>query len=126
MRDSEVAGLRDDRGSASLLMVGVMAVVVVLASASLVVAGYLVGHHRARAAADLAALGAATTFQQGADGCAVARRTARHNGARMTRCDRVGDEVAFVVTVEVAVAVATPVPGLPTSIVARAHAGPVG
>ena len=66
----------DERGAATVLMVGVLAVVMLLSGAAMVIAGYEVGHHRARAAADLAALSAASAFAQGADGCAQARRTA--------------------------------------------------
>ena len=114
-----------DRGSASVLMVGVMAVVMACAGAALVVAGYLIGVHQARGAADLAALSAAAVYAGAEDGCAQARRTAQHNGARVTRCDRVGDEVDFVVTVRVAVDVATPIVGLPRAVSAEAHAGPL-
>lgn len=114
-----------ERGSASVLMVGVMAVVMVVAGAALVVAGYLIGSHQARGAADLAALSAAAVFERAEDGCAQAGRTARQNGARMTRCDRVGDEVDFVVTVRVAVDVRTPLVGLPRAISAEAHAEPL-
>ena len=48
--------LRSERGSASILMTGIMGVVVALSSAALLIAGYAVGYHRARAAADLSAL----------------------------------------------------------------------
>lgn len=114
-----------ERGSASLLMVGVMAVVMVLGGVAVVVAGYLIGVHQARAAADLSALSAAAVFERTEDGCAQARRTAQQNGARVTRCDRVGDEVDFVVTVRVTVDVRTPVVGLPRVISAQAHAEPL-
>jgi len=117
---------RNERGSATMLMVGMMAVVVLLSYAAMLVAGYLVGHHRARSAADLSALSAAAVFQEGGDGCGQARRTARGNGARVTHCDRVGDEVGFVVTVRVSVPAGTRVPGLPRTITAEAHAEPVG
>jgi secretion/DNA translocation related TadE-like protein len=116
---------RDERGSATMLMVGVLAVVVLLSGAALLVAGYALSNHRARAAADLSALSAAAAFARAGDGCAQARRTAMANGARLTHCDRVGDDVDFVVTVGVAVSVRTRVPGLPTAIDAQAHAEPV-
>jgi hypothetical protein len=45
--------VRSELGSATALMVGIMGVVVTLSSAALVIAGYAVGYHRARAAADL-------------------------------------------------------------------------
>lgn len=116
----------NERGSATVLMVGIMAVVILLSGAALVIAGYVVGAHRARAAADLAALSAAAAFQQGHNGCAQARRTARQNGATVTGCDRVGDEVDFVVTVKVVVRVDTRISGLPRTIPAEAHAEPLG
>lgn len=116
---------QDQRGSATMIMVGLMSVVVLLAGSAMLIAGFLVGQHRARAAADLSALSAAAAFQQGADGCAQARRTALGNGARLTDCDRVGDEVDFVVSVRVAVEVRTRVPGLPRSLAAAAHAEPL-
>ena len=45
------------------------------------VAGYLVSHHQARSAADLAALSGAAAYARGEDACDQARRTARQNGA---------------------------------------------
>jgi secretion/DNA translocation related TadE-like protein len=114
-----------ERGSASILMVGVMAVVVTLTSAALVIAGYATSYHQARAAADLSALSGAAAFEQGRDVCAQARQTARQNGARVDRCGLVGDAIDFVVTVRVSVAARTRVPQLPKQVAAEAHAGPV-
>ena len=89
------------------------------------VAGYLVSHHQACAAADLAALSGAAAMKR-------VRRLrpgpaeARQNGAQAARCDRVGDEVDFVVTVRVVVEVQVHSPGLPRQVEAEAHAGRVG
>lgn len=116
---------REQRGSATLLMAGVMAVVVVLGGTAMLVTGYLLAQHGARAAADLSALSAAAAFQEGEAGCGQARRTAKGNGARVVSCDRVGDELDFVVTVEVVVDVSTRVPGLPREVRAAAHAEPL-
>jgi secretion/DNA translocation related TadE-like protein len=113
------------RGSGTVLMAGVMGVVGVLFVVALLVAGYLVAAHRARGAADLAALSGAGRYQQGGDPCAAAGRTAAANGARVTSCDRVGDRVGFVVSVTVVVDVRALLPGLPRTVAARAHAGPV-
>ena len=55
---------RSELGSASILMTGIFAVVVALSSTALLIAGYAVGYHRARAAADLSALSGAAAFQQ--------------------------------------------------------------
>jgi secretion/DNA translocation related TadE-like protein len=112
-------------GSASVLMAGILGVVVALSSAALVLSGYAVGYHRARAAADLSALSGAAAFQQGRDPCAQAKLTARHNGAQVDRCGQVGDALDFVVTVRVSVVGRTRVPYMPRTVAAEAHAGPV-
>lgn len=116
---------RSELGSATTLMVGMMGVVVALSSAALVIAGYAVGYHRARAAADLSALSGAAAFQQGREPCAQAALTARQNGSRVVRCNQVGDAVDFVVTVRVSVVAGTRIPHMPRTVAAEAHAGPV-
>jgi len=117
--------VRCERGSASVLMTGVVGVVVALSGVALIIAGYAVGYHCARAAADLSALSGAAAFQQGRDPCAQAAQTARRNGARVDHCDLVGDAVDFVVTVRVSVLPGTRIPQLPRALTAQAHAGPV-
>lgn len=117
--------MRGERGSASVLMTGIVGVVVALSGAALIIAGYAVGYHRARAAADLSALSGAVAFQQGRDPCAQAAQTSRRNGARVDHCDLVGDAVDFVVTVRVSVLPRTRIPHLPKAVTAEAHAGPV-
>jgi secretion/DNA translocation related TadE-like protein len=106
-------------------MTGILGVVVALSSAALVIAGYAVGYHRARAAADLSALSGAAAFQGGREACSQAARTARQNGARLNHCDVVGDAIDFVVTVRVSVRARTRIPHLPRAVTAQAHAGPV-
>ena len=117
--------VRSELGSATALMVGIMGVVVALGTAALVIAGYAVGYHRARAAADLSALSGAAAFQQSREPCAQAALTARQNGARVVRCNLVGDAADFVVTVRVSVVAYTRLPHLPRTTAAEAHAGPV-
>ena len=117
--------VRCERGSASVLMTGIVGVVVALSGAALIIAGYAVGYHGARAAADLSALSGAAVFQRGRDPCAQAAQTARRNGARVDHCDLVGDAVDFVVTVRVSVLPRTRIPQLPKAVTAEAHAGPV-
>jgi secretion/DNA translocation related TadE-like protein len=114
-----------ERGSATVLMASIMGVVVTVSSAAMVVAGYLVAHHQARAAADLAALSGAAAYTRGANACDEARRISRQNGARVTSCKRVGDEIDFVVSVRTTVSVRTLLPGLPRVAEAEAHAGRV-
>lgn len=116
---------RDERGSGTLLVVGLMAVVGVVATMAMVAAAYLVVGHRAHGAADLAALSGAAAYAEGRPPCPAAARMARANDARVTRCDRVGDEVDYVVSVTVEVPAGLRVPGLPSVLTGRAHAGPV-
>ena len=126
MRTVGTRGLaRGEGGSASVLIVGMVGVVIALSSAVLIIAGYAVSYHRARAAADLGALSEAAAFQQGRDACAQATLTAQQHGAQVERCDVVGDAVDFVVTVRVSLATRTRIPQLPKAVTAEAHAGPV-
>ena len=111
------------RGSATVLVAGLIGVVLLLGAAALVVAGYEIAYRRARVAADLAALSGAAAFAQGGDACQQARRSAADNGARVVSCDQVGDQVDHVVTVRVRVAVRSRLRGLPEGVEALAHAG---
>jgi secretion/DNA translocation related TadE-like protein len=121
----ELRARRDERGSGTLLMVGVMAVVGVVAMMAVVAAAYLVAGHRAHGAADLAALSGAAAYAEGRSPCPAAARLARANDARLVACDRVGDDVDYVVSVTVEVQAGLRVPGLPHALRGRAHAGPV-
>jgi secretion/DNA translocation related TadE-like protein len=114
-----------ERGSGTVLLAGIMGVVAALSAAALVIAGYLVAHHRARSAADLAALSGAVAHTRGEDACDQARRIAPRNGAKVTSCTRVGDDLDFVVTVRTAVPTPSRLPGLPRTVEAEAHAGRV-
>lgn len=91
---------RDDRGAATVLALALVALLVTVAVAAVGVAGIVVTHRRAQAAADLAALAGAQSLGRGKDGCAVAARVARANGGRLDSCQPAGMEV----TVEVSVA----------------------
>ena len=78
-----------DRGSATVLVTAALGVVVVLSVAGLALGSAVVATHRARAAADLAALAAAQALQQGvtpSDACVSAASVASRNGARPTGC----------------------------------------
>jgi secretion/DNA translocation related TadE-like protein len=114
---------RDERGSGTFLMVGIMAVLLFVSLGGICIAGYLVAGHRARSAADLAALSGAAAFARGQDACSAARGNARANGAEVVDCSQVGDAIDFVVTVQVEISVKITVPGLPTKIGAIAYAG---
>ena len=107
---------RGQRGSATVY---VLSLVVLLMAVTLGVAGFAglaTAKHRATAAADLAALAAASTP---GDGCSVAAGTARRNGVRLTSCRRDGSDV----TVTVSLVGRGPF-GLRPTITAMARAGP--
>ena len=116
-------GTADERGSGTMLMIGVCAVVMMLACAAMLISGYVIAAHRVRAAADLAALSGATVASLGGDPCAAARTNAAAHRAQVVACKRVGDQIDFVVTVTASVAVTSTAPGLPTTVSAIAYAG---
>lgn len=114
-----------EEGSATVLTVGGAAVVVVVLGAVLVVVGVVRDVHRARAAADLAALAAAgpTVAGSGVD-CGSAVAVARANGADLTGCEPAADG-SVVVSVRVARTSTTAWSWLPGGVVVRARAGVV-
>ena len=117
----------DERGSATLLA---LAVGLLLVGAGLVCALWAVistGHHRAAAAAEMAALSAAQAMQPGGDWhaesggpCDVASRIALAHRAELLSCRIDGDTVEVVAAVELRLGVL----GSP-SMKSVARAGPV-
>jgi len=108
-----------ERGAASVLALSVVAVVLVLTMGGLVVASVVVASHRARVAADLGSLAAASAMQDAADprqACAVARQVVRANGAATQSCSSTGADVELRVTVRARL--------WPEPATARARAGP--
>ncbi|WP_269471692.1 Rv3654c family TadE-like protein [Cellulomonas fimi] len=76
-----------ERGSGTVAVLGVVAVALVLAATLGVVAGGQARHVEAQAAADLAALAAATAWRSGvADPCGTAARVVARNHARLVSC----------------------------------------
>jgi secretion/DNA translocation related TadE-like protein len=114
---------RSERGAATFVMLGVLAVVISLAVAGMLVGAYVVAIHRARAGADLAALSGAAAFELGGAACRTAGRTASENRVELVTCDQVGDQLDFVVTARVRVPIGRSMPGLPRSVEAIAYAG---
>ena len=108
-----------ERGAATVLVLGLVAALLAVTVGGLVLASVVVASHRARLAADLAALAAAVPLRDGVavgDACAAARRVAASNGAGLIDCaaDGLMVDVTVVVT-----ATAWPEPAR-----ARARAGP--
>lgn len=109
---------RCDRGSGTVLVLGVVAVALVLATTLAGLGQVVAGKARAQTAADLAALAAATRLRATADvggSCDLAEQVVTRNGARLTAC---GHDGAGVVQITVAV----PTPFGPAR--ASARAGP--
>ncbi|MFH9012499.1 Rv3654c family TadE-like protein [Streptomyces sp. NPDC017943] len=85
-------GLASDRGSATIWSVGAVAVLCVVFGVVLALGQAVVIRHRTAGGADLAALAAADHWAEGgAMACARAARVARAQGARLVRCEVVGD-----------------------------------
>jgi secretion/DNA translocation related TadE-like protein len=110
----------DQRGSATVVMLGVIAAVLMLTVSGLLLASAVLASHRARAAADLGALAAAGVLIRGEPAgaaCESAAQVAAANHGRVQVCIASGTEVRLTVTV------ASGVTGLGVA-TARSRAGP--
>jgi secretion/DNA translocation related TadE-like protein len=93
----------DERGSATIVMLSVIAVVLMLTVSGLFLASAVLASHRARAAADLAALAAAGALIRGepsAAACQLAERVAGANHGRVEHCTTFGPEVRLSIAVQ--------------------------
>ena len=118
-------GLGAERGSATVLVVGAVVAVVVVLVGVLAVAGVVRDVHRARAAADLAALAAAGAVANGGGaGCDLGRAVAGANGAVLTGC-AVEPDGTVLVAVSLMHRWAPGWGGLPAVVTGRARAGVV-
>ncbi|WP_250649264.1 MULTISPECIES: Rv3654c family TadE-like protein [unclassified Actinomyces] len=109
-------------GSGTVTALAVIAVLLVLAVATTGLIQAQAAAGRARLAADLAALGGATaqsSLVSPGEACAVAQRVAEANGAVLTGCTVLGEDVT------VRVAVSASVLGVGRTAAAAARAGPV-
>ena len=109
-----------ERGSATVVMLAVIAVVLMLTVSGLMLASAVLASHRARAAADLGALAAVGALMQGEPlgaVCQVAARVATANQGTVQQCIVVGAEVRL------SIAVPTGMRGLGVA-TARSRAGP--
>ena len=88
-----------DRGSATVWLAGLAALIGLATFAALVQGSAVIARHRAATAADLAALAAAVRVLDGAAAaCAAGREIAVRNGGSLTRCVLSGDDVEVEVT----------------------------
>ena len=94
--------LRDEGGSATVVMLGVIGALLVLTVSGLLLASAVLASHRARATADLAALAAAGVLMRGEPAsvaCSAAAQVAAANHAQVTQCVASGTEVRLVAAV---------------------------
>lgn len=112
---------RGDRGSAGVWLLGLCSVLVLAATAAVLVGSAMVTRHKAIAAADLSALAAAVKALEGEESaCAAAAGIAAAMDAQLVSCGLSG----LVAEVGVAVSAELGVVGLATAH-ASARAGPV-
>ncbi len=91
-----------DRGSATIWLLGLAALIIAIALASVLRASAVLARHRLERAADLSALaGAAAIGRSGADPCTAAARVAEENGAQLAGCSTDLDDSGRVGTVAV-------------------------
>lgn len=117
--------LASERGSSTVLAVGLIAVLLTVTMAALAVLGAVRAAHVARSVSDLAALAGAIEYQQSPDAaaaCAEATRVASLHDVRLLSCDVSGGGAVTVTT-------SAPIPlrlgGLgPDHAEGRARAGP--
>jgi secretion/DNA translocation related TadE-like protein len=110
-----------DRGSTTVVLLGVVGAVLILTISGLFLASAVLASHRARAAADLAALAAADVLIRGGPAnaaCAAAAEVAKVNHAQLRQC------IASATDVRLSVVVPATVKGVGVA-PARSRAGPV-
>ncbi len=110
---------RDQAGFAVPVTVALAGLVLVVTLLGAAMGRVLVDQRRAAAAADVAALAAATAVQLGSAPCPAARLSARENGARLVGCAVTGEQVRVKVVVTT-----PPLLGRVVRVPAAAQAGP--
>lgn len=116
-----VRSARSEQGSSTVIVAGLISLLCVIGTAVLVIGMARTARHQADAAADLAALAAASALLEGgAAPCAAAADIATRNGANLTGCTIEGQTVRVAVSVPVNLGTW----GLGEAL-ARARAGPV-
>lgn len=101
-----------------ILVLALVGLLVFVAVVAVGVSTVVVGHRRAQAAADLAAIAGATALRDGQDPCAEAGAVADGNGAELAECSVAGATVAVVARLRLPAALGD------RWVRARARAGP--
>lgn len=110
---------RSERGAATLLVLSAVGTLLFVGVALAGVAALMLTQRTAQAAADLAALAAATALVGGEDACAAAAQVAAANAAALTGCDLDGQEARVRATVT-----GPRLAGRRVEVMAEARAGP--
>lgn len=97
---SRERGRPSERGAATVLVVAFLGLLLLLGAALGVVGAMVRAHRGAQAAADLAALAAASALADGADACAAAAEIAAANGATVLTCAPAGRDARVTVRVD--------------------------
>ncbi|MGI8901620.1 MAG: Rv3654c family TadE-like protein [Nocardioides sp.] len=113
------ARARDDSGTATVLVMPLLGIVVLAAVLVSLLGSLLVAQRRVQAAADLSALAGASAASRAGDACASAARLSRRNGADLVTCRLEGREIWLEVALEV-----TGLLGRSVTVRAQARAGP--
>jgi secretion/DNA translocation related TadE-like protein len=119
-------GRSSENGSVTVIMLAVIAAVLMLTVSGLFLTSAVLASHRARAAADLAALAAAGALMRGeapAAACILAAHVAAANHGRVQRCTAVGTEVVVSISVPMSMNGLAATRGLDVA-TARSRAGP--
>lgn len=94
---------RSERGAGTVLVLGIVAVILLLAVATAALGAAQNARGSAQAAADLGALAGATALRDGFDPCGTAGAAVKRNGAEVASCEVLGaGTVRVVVTRKVA------------------------
>lgn len=109
---------RGDEGSASMLVLTMVGVLVFVTVALTLCSGLVRAHRIAQSAADLAALAGARAVATGGDGCVEASAVAEANGATLADCEASGTDVRVTATVP-----GPRWPGLDAALTGEARAG---
>lgn len=114
---------RDERGGGTIMVVGVALAIFSVAAASAVVVGWFATIRHAEQVAELAALAGVSAAVRGDDPCASAGAAAAHNGARLSRCEVLGEGADVVLEAGVTVALVPELRWAPERVERRATAG---
>lgn len=113
---------RDERGSGVVLAATTLVAVLIALWVAAIAVSYMEAQHRARSAADLAALAAVGASQAQGHGCEMAATIARSNSADLVSCQLQAGAVGEQAIIVAAAQPSLVLPGLPETIEVEARA----